>query len=1193
LTYLFDTNTLDFADCAAIIELTKTFKTSRFAIVEFLKALKDLKPILNELKDFPEILQIMAMSYATTISAKREQGLNDVLKLVKNLKKLNNNSFLENLNKLFQSFCFDLPCLSTNLQDFVKSPPPKNFNDLKILLEQSPFGKRDLKTQFNVTEVERVVNGFLDLNHQSMYQYYYRKKLMESFLFINRAGLDLPIYNNKPAKDLENKDLKELFQNVKKKQPAHLDDFQRRLYALGLLREIMYRTTGQFPYSTQMLSLIDCMMHQGDVISNIDTGQGKSLTDMMKVALLWLESDRVDLSTSSLIDAKRDLEFYDNYLKFLGIPHSSSPLTTSDLEKNFIPNGLNVSTLAQFSLVDSMAKVNNLKLKESVDKVSLVLNESDDAILDDRTVYRYATTDDSVALTQKQEWVYEAINDFVYTIPFVLDNTSQQEDIENLRQYLLQEAQKRKVSSRFIHEKLIDSQLLQWIESAILVNYRLRENFDYVVTETPMMKKVRGKECETYAIKILQKDGKLSSNNQYGNGIQQLLYAKLNKACGKQKFIIEPESKTIISSNNKNRIDYYRSKNGLIWGSSGTVGFGGEIDLQYHKFGFEFSKVAPHQAKQVKEYQPSILINEKEQFAAILKQIKTNLKSNKTRPNFLFFKDIETAKRFKQYLTEMDKNVEHQLFTGLGQEEEVIKKAAEPGMLTISTQALGRNTDVKYPKEGMNLIDTFVSQERNRIQRIGRTGRQGSKGRIHSIYNQEDFKGMSIAELKNSIEKVESQEREYNEDLFDIIGYLLSHVNKHSGDSRFFIDKWSSFSQSIEKSYHIEKSNQTYDKDSFMEKICEEFNSLITNTEIPTVIFKDFQSKLKEKHEKRPGYASYQKEIKLVDCVPAEWIAYQFVNSNANQGSEEHNNQASIAKFKALFHSIHPKKIENLNQDYLIKDAVKAKLKVLFHSIHQKNFETLNQDYLQYVNFTNLQTIKEAHQEFLQEYLQEQVKSSKHLSFVKRWMGFEGHLNRITQDSIYLFFFKAMVDVGQEPMAFDKVKPALETLLEEYTQYYWFVNKNRKQEVANLIEKIKEANNYEELVNILIISKCSMMDIDLEKNLSSWRRIKPLHFFGRSRFQSVLDRALTLASTMGQQKITSEQIHQMFKKLTNKDNANELSIDELKNIIKTLETTDRANASVICKSIESAIKNNELKQNPNGMTGRIKPKNSS
>jgi len=908
-------------------------------------------------------------------------------------------------------------------------------------------------------------------------------------------------------------------------------------------------------------------MHKGDVIDNIDTGQGKSLTDMMKAALLWLESDRVDLSTSSLVDAKRDLEFYNLYLNFLDIPHSTNPLTTSSSIKDFNRHGLNVSTLAQFSLVDSKAQAEGIKLDSSVDVISLVLNESDDAILDDRTVYRYASTDASVTLTEKQEWVYDAINSFVQSPRFIVGNTTQAQDILMLRQYLLNEAKESKKSSRFIRrDKLTDLQLLQWIESAILVNYRLRENFDYVITETPFVKMIRGIQRETYAVKILQKNGKVSSYTQYGNGMQQLLYSKLNKACGKQRFIIEPESKTIISSNNKNRIDYYRSKKGFIWGSSGTVGFGPEIDLQYRKFGFEFSKVAPHQAKQVKENPPVLCDNEEKQFETILNKINSNLHANNKRPNFLFLKDIETAKRFQSYLQSKPEaiNFAHQLYIGLGQEEAVVRQAALSGMLTITTQALGRNTDVKYPKEGMNLIDTFVSQERNRIQRIGRTGRQGSKGQIDSIYNQEDLKGQSIEALQKMVEDAAEEERLYNEDFFDLIGYLLSHVNQCQKDTTFFKAHWSVFSQSIENRYHTERSNKTYDRDVFLEEVVSQFNKLL----IQHINLEEFKLKLTERYEDRPLYASYKKAVKLKECVPPEWIAYHFLNSDDG------------VHFPVTY----------------TKSDVKAKLKKLFDSIHLKNFQALNIEYFNYLNAEpqSRNLIKEAHQEFLADYLKEQVDSSKYLSWIKRWMGFEGHLNRITQDSEYLLMFKAMVDVRQEETAFCEVKLALKTLLEEYTQYNWFVNKNRKEAISALLNKIDETKDYGKLIQLLMESKLDMMQQDIDENKSSSRRIKSLHFFGHSRFQSVLDRALTLASTMGQQQIAPEHVDEMLKKLKLTKNGAvdeqkaQYTIDELKTIMDRLNPEDHTNAAVIVKSIESALENNQLQQKPTSMTGREK-----
>lgn len=94
-----------------------------------------------------------------------------------------------------------------------------------------------------------------------------------------------------------------------------------------------------------------------------------------------------------------------------------------------------------------------------------------------------------------------------------------------------------------------------------MVNYVLKENEDYVIPDEFEKKTMNGTELRS---KVLMKDDKVSPDSTFGNGIQQLLYARLNKERECSDFVIEPQNKTIISTNNTNLIDYYRARKGFI-----------------------------------------------------------------------------------------------------------------------------------------------------------------------------------------------------------------------------------------------------------------------------------------------------------------------------------------------------------------------------------------------------------------------------------------------------------------------------------------------------------------------------------------------------------------------------------------------------------------------------------------------------
>lgn len=414
----------------------------------------------------------------------------------------------------------------------------------------------------------------------------HRKQLMETFLLVNELGHNLPVYHNKPANALSNAEIKAFFVELRDKASDY-SATQRKILTLTILREAMYRATGQFPFSTQMIGIIDCMLHEGDVIANVDTGQGKSLIDIMKAAFLYLDSDRVDITTSTLVDAARDIDNYSPFLSLLGIPFAKKPIDANTPLADFCQNGINFSTFSQLGLRLSKALAAGEVISPPSGRVSLVLNESDHALLDDKAIKRLAISPE-VNITKKHPWIYEAINDFVTLESFKKSDTGANEDARRLRYYLMSQAKLRGKSATFI-KQLEKETLITWIESAILVNYKLRENFDYVVLPVP------GKEGQFFA-RILMEDARPSSDSVFGKGMQQLIHARLNQdqrfetTTGEHAFEITSENRTIISTDNRTLVNYYRMKKGFIWGSSGTVGSNKEIEEQAANYGFAFQK---------------------------------------------------------------------------------------------------------------------------------------------------------------------------------------------------------------------------------------------------------------------------------------------------------------------------------------------------------------------------------------------------------------------------------------------------------------------------------------------------------------------------------------------------------------------------------------------------------------------------
>lgn len=1108
-----------------------------------------------------KLLSILAKAHAT-----RRKSDPDVLEpgVLTQLQNLDNDQ-LNQLHELYQFSHISMACLDDALGELKN----KTFDDFLTSIEKSPFGKRNLKDQFNCDQVERVINESSDMINDSRYPYQYRKQLMEAFLLVNEMGSTLPVFNGKPVKDLSNMEIQSMFRELRANQT--IDPLQKRLRVLALMREAMYRSTGQFPFSTQMIALLDCMLHEGDIIQNIDTGQGKSLIDIMKSAMLYLESDCVLMTTSSLTDAKRDIESYSPFWELLGIPFKAKPVTAQSDFKDFSTQGINYSTFSQFSLLWNRAKAFDHPLIPADKSISMVVNESDHALLDDQVIYRFASPE-GVALDKKHEWIYTAINDYVRTDQFKANDTEIAQDIRGLKRFLANRAKSLGKSPAIIN-KFDDARFLNWIESAILVNYKLRLNFDYVIEEIPDKPGHR-------AVKVLMEDGRVSPDSQLGNGVHQLLHARHQQLADEKStgevFTIAPETRTMVSSNNRNLIDFIRSKKGYIWGSSGTAGSSAEVQEQYTKYGFEFSKIEPHHKKIVKTHDPVVLENQDKQFERLVNEIKIKRKNNAATniPTLIFCEDIETAEKLHQYLlkNQVDKL---QLYTGTGNEEHAINNAATPGMITVTTSAIGRNTDIAYNKTtGMDVWHTCVSQTRLDRQKTGRTGRQGSPGNVRYFLDKTRMKKNTLQELREDIDRMSAEKRQFNEELYIIMGSLLNIVESVPScdflkdKTSFFKQEWAVFSAKWEAEYRKYRENGSadqYDRAGFVQKSLTELLDLLHEVapHFQTQSVEDYTRAIaNEVYASKDKYSPWMQPVSMNECIPPVNMVWQLQSVQEQPMSDEQVN------------------------------SIKAALNNLLSDLTRKNVMEKNAAFLSCLNASpvNQKQIRTIYEETLSHFLTEQA--NKSMPLYKRLLGYQGKLSRIASNPAYFTVFHALTSITGEHT--ERVKPdvfkhAVSQLLEDYLRNSWFISSTRRKATIQLQENIGKATSNQDIIRLLSQSQLDIADQDIEANKAKWRAFKPVNVRGQSRLQNVISDTLSMAASLGVQTESTGHFNKLVDKLAKTQRTGQLktpkTVDEVNQIVQSTNTMDKANAATLSKLMKKSLEENKTA----GMEGRRPP----
>jgi hypothetical protein len=1120
-----------------IASITSQCELFRFDVSKLLRKLQTIQPsqldqvieVINAI-DNPkkaQILEIIAHCAATNLSVTDKTAIN----YSELITKLN---MIDPIAPLY-NFIQNNPVRLSSLVNEVSQHSSEPLETLLSALTKKPFGERDLQKQFSTERVETVINQFWDMNHDCAYTKNRRLQIMEAFNFINAAGHELAIYpksnygpgesKSAAAKDLTNEEIKDLFHKIKHNHHdfEHLNAFQRHLYALGLMREAIYRTTGEFPYSTQMIALIDCIMQAGDVISNIDTGQGKSMIDTMKAALLFLDSDRVDIATSSIDDANRDLAIYSPFLTLLDIPHLKSAVTVDTPindeqhpEKNYKAKGINFSTMKQLELLHLKTLAQNTPIGSPDDVVSLVMNESDYIILDDKAVARYAKQNTDFV---GNEWIYYEVNNFVQGADFRADTTSAQDDIDALRAKL-ERAAAQQGKSTLIIDQIEDSKLSEWINSALLVQHHLQEKKHYLLTTDPTP--IGNTNKTTRRALLLGEDKNINAGHQFGHGQQQLLYADLNAKSNNESYFIEPESDELASMTNREMINFYRNKKGHIWGSSGSVGSQAEIQRQYEDYGFAFSKVAPHQNKKSNFNNATFARDEQSQFEAIYKRLLIDQRNGK--PSLVFLKDIKTAERFKSFIDE--KMIQNsQLFIGLGNVAQVTERAAEPGMITITT-ALGRNTNIRYDRsKGMSVYLGYIDHSRDEQQKAGRTGREGSEGDVYPIYNQEDLKGKRKEQIVHELEDKAKRNSEYYKPLQLINGYLLRKLENI--DPVFINKNWSKLSRKIEDRYR-EGRNQLEDNikdirneaernqaiEKFVKGFCnyavQEFNKEVTKFQKDSPVNAEIKELLDEFiiHPANEDYFDpNEEEVTLQDCTDPNIIAYGYLNDKA--------------------------KTQNVAND-ILEANLKEELRKVFNAIKGNNANEIRNTHINYVkhlqDHANLPIARKVHQEFIREFLQAESNVSSSTGFITRWRQSQGHLNKVASNADYLMMFKVLMDVGgNKEKTTDEMKDVIKStiirLLREYRDQSWWISPFKRRETDQLIKNIGLANDITHIITLITDSKVDVLTKDITTSQTWYKR--RVNRDSHSRFQETLDRALDLTAA-----ITGQSTANLSKNLT-------------------------------------------------------------
>ncbi|MCC6705254.1 MAG: preprotein translocase subunit SecA [Thermomicrobiales bacterium] len=495
-------------------------------------------------------------------------------------------------------------------------------------------------------------------------------------------------------------------------------------------REAARRTLGQRHYDVQVLGGI--VLHQGK-IAEMRTGEGKTQTAALPVALNALTGRGVHVITVNDYLAKRDVQWMGQIYHALGltvgcIQHDAAFQYNPDYESDdermrFLEPierraayqcDITYGTNNEFGfdyLRDNMVAVAAQMVQR--DLVFAIVDEVDNILIDeartpliisgpaDRSTDRYS---------QFSQIVKQLRNNRDYEIDLKTRTVNLNDaGIDRVEQLLGLPA-----GEGIFDERHID--LTHYLEQALRAEAVYHRDKDYIVRDGEV-------------IIVDEFTGRMMVGRRYSEGLHQAIEAKEGVRVQRQNVTLA----TITFQN------YFRMYEKLA-GMTGTAKTEEE----------EFQRIYDLEVVTIPTNKPTVrddgadlvFRNERSKFDAVVREIESMHEQG--RPVLVGTTSVEKS----EYLSDLLKRrgVDHEVLNAKQHEREasIVERAGQPGAVTIATNMAGRGTDIKLGPGVRDLGGLhIVGTERHESRRIdnqlrGRAGRQGDPGSTRFYVSIED-----------------------------------------------------------------------------------------------------------------------------------------------------------------------------------------------------------------------------------------------------------------------------------------------------------------------------------------------------------------------------------------------------------------------------------------------------------------------
>lgn len=445
--------------------------------------------------------------------------------------------------------------------------------------------------------------------------------------------------------------------------------------AFATVREVAYRTLGMRHFDVQMMGGIS--LHWGN-ISEMKTGEGKTLTSTLPIYLNSLSGEGVHVVTVNDYLAKRDANWMRPVFEFLKVSVGVIQHDMDHEERKVAYNSdITYGTNNEFGfdyLRDNMVSYKEHRVQR---QHNYAIVDEVDSILVDEARTPLIISGPAEESTDK----YLKVNKI---IPKLIEGEDYEID-EKAKNVILSEAGVHHVEELLGVENLYQAEnieLVHHVQQALKAHKIFYRDKDYVVQDGEV-------------IIVDEFTGRLMKGRRYSDGLHQSLEAKEGVA-------IARESQTLASITFQNYFRIYKKLSGMT----------GTADTEAEEFKKIYSLdviVIPSNLKIQRQDMPDrVYKTEREKFDAVVKDIQE--KVSRKQPVLVGTISIEKSEVLSKLLT--SHGIPHNVLNAKQheRESEIVANAGRPGAITIATNMAGRGTDIvlggapKY-KEDLEKLD--------------------------------------------------------------------------------------------------------------------------------------------------------------------------------------------------------------------------------------------------------------------------------------------------------------------------------------------------------------------------------------------------------------------------------------------------------------------------------------------------------